>query len=229
MHWRRRTLLHLNRVCSKRPRSASRCAARQAITARLPIRSIATRMCVFRDPARGFSPAAAPRCRSRKGRIVSESVWHNSAGASGGGVSVIFPRPAWQQHSRVPKTASGHRGRGVPDVASHADPMMGYRFYCQGAWHVGAGTSASAPVWAGLIARLNQDRRFPIGLIAPHLYKHFVGLVRKNAMAPVTKGSNGLFRARKGWSCCTGLGSPRGERLGRELKHRLRPGLACGG
>ena len=89
-------------------------------------------------------------------------------------------------------------------------------------WAVGAGTSASAPLWAGLIARLNQDRRGPIGLIAPHLYRHFAQLRRHRAIAPITKGSNGLFRARKGWSCCTGLGSPRGARLGAALARHVR-------
>jgi kumamolisin len=155
-----------------------------------------------------------------RGRIISESVWHNATGASGGGVSEIFARPEWQQRSRVPSASSGFLGRGVPDVASHADPLRGYRIFVNGHWAVGAGTSASSPMWAGLIARLNQGRRQPIGLITPHLYKHFVQLRRHKAVAPITKGSNGMYRARKGWSCCTGLGSPRGARLGAALaKH----------
>jgi kumamolisin len=224
VHWRRATLRHLNRMLLE--------AAALGITvccASGDHGSLADTL--DRVPHVCF-PASSPWALAcggttlvaSKGRIVSERVWHNHTGASGGGVSVIFPRPEWQKHSRVPMASTGKRGRGVPDVAVHADPLTGYRFFCFGRWCVGAGTSASAPVWAGLIARVNEVRTTPIGLIAPHLYKHFPRLVRRNAMRPVTKGSNGLFRARKGWSCCTGLGSPRGERLGRELKHRLRPG-----
>lgn len=153
----------------------------------------------------------------RRGRIHSERVWHNQAGASGGGVSAVFPRPPWQSRSRVPATASGHRGRGVPDVAANADPLTGYRIYGHGHWHVGAGTSASAPLWAGLVARLNQRRAAPLGLLTPVLYRSYPALVKAGAVAPVTKGDNGLFRARKGWSCCTGLGTPRGDRLARAL------------
>jgi kumamolisin len=216
VHWRRRTLQHLNRILLE--------AAALGVTVCCASGDHGSFADLFDRQPHVCFPGSSPwslACGGTslvgsRGRIVSETVWHNTAGASGGGVSEIFPMPAWQQHSRVPKTTSGRRGRGVPDVASHADPLKGYRFFCLGKWHVGAGTSASAPLWAGLIARLNQGRKYPLGLVTPHLYTHFNSLVRHNAIAPVTKGSNGRFRARKGWSCCTGLGTPRGTNLRRE-------------
>jgi kumamolisin len=155
-----------------------------------------------------------------RGRIRSECVWHNHTGASGGGVSAIFPQPSWQRGIRAPRTASGSLGRGVPDVAANADPLTGYRIFGHGHWHVGAGTSAAAPLWAGLVARLNQRAGTAIGLPTPFLYRHFAALVRAGAVVPVTKGNNGLFRARKGWSCCTGIGTPRGARLARAFAGR---------
>jgi kumamolisin len=156
-------------------------------------------------------------------RIRSERVWHNQTGASGGGVSAIFPPPHWQGGFRVPRNPGGYRGRGVPDVASNADPLTGYRVFVHGQWHVGAGTSAASPLWAGLIARINQRCGTAIGLPTPYLYRHFTELARTGAVVPVTRGSNGLYRARRGWSCCTGLGTPRGARLARALaKHHQR-------
>ena len=134
----------------------------------------------------------------RRARIGSERVWHNETGASGGGVSEIFPRPHWQAGFRVPRTAKGSRGRGVPDVASNADPLTGYRIFGHGGWHVGAGTSAASPLWAGLVARINQLCGTAIGLPTPYLYRNFGKLVRAGAVVPVTRGNNGLYRARKG-------------------------------
>jgi kumamolisin len=159
----------------------------------------------------------------RRTRIGTERVWHNETGASGGGVSEIFPRPHWQAGIRVPRTAKGFRGRGVPDVASNADPLTGYRVFVHGGWAVGAGTSAASPLWAGLVARINQLCGKAIGLPTPHLYRHFSTLVRAGAVVPVTQGNNGLYRARKGWSACTGTGSPRGDKLARAFaKHHKR-------
>jgi kumamolisin len=149
----------------------------------------------------------------RAAKIASESVWHNQAGASGGGVSVVFPQPTWQKHSRVPLAKTGRRGRGVPDVASNADPTTGYRIYGHGGWHVGAGTSAAAPLWAGLVARINQMRGAPVGLVTPFLYREYQALVKHGAVRPITKGTNGTYRARRGWDCCTGVGAPHGAKL----------------
>ena len=156
-------------------------------------------------------------------RIGSERVWHNETGASGGGVSEMFDLPHWQSGFRVPRAAKGYRGRGVPDVASNADPLTGYRVYVHGNWGVGAGTSASSPLWAGLIARINQHAGTSVGLPTPYLYREFDNLVKAGAVVPVTHGNNGLYHARKGWSCCTGAGTPRGDKLASAFaKHHAR-------
>ena len=113
----------------------------------------------------------------------------------------------------MPRTPKGYRGRGVPDVASNADPLTGYRVYVNGGWGVGAGTSAASPLWAGLVARINQHTGTAIGLPTHFLYREFSRLVRAGAVVPVTRGNNGLYHARTGWSCCTGAGTPRGDKL----------------
>jgi kumamolisin len=154
--------------------------------------------------------------------IESERVWHNKTGASGGGVSAIFPRPRWQRRVRVPRAKDGRAMRGVPDVAANADPLTGYRIFVNGHWVVGAGTSASSPLWAGLLARINQLRGSAVGLPTPLLYERFGALIRQGAVVPVTQGNNGLFHATNGWSCCTGVGSPRGAKLARALARAKR-------
>ena len=123
--------------------------------------------------------------------------------------------------ARVPRTKDGRRGRGVPDVASNADPKTGYRIFGHGHWHVGAGTSAAAPLWAGLVARINQMRGTRAGLITPHLYRDYSWLIRRGALRSITKGSNGTYRARPGWDCCTGNGTPHGAKLADAFVQRL--------
>jgi kumamolisin len=154
--------------------------------------------------------------------IEVERVWSNETGATGGGVSGVFKRPVWQHGSRVPTTAKGFAGRGVPDVAANADPLTGYRVCLNGKWGVGAGTSAAAPLWAGLVARINQARNAPVGLMTPLLYKEYDRLRASGAIVSVTKGGDGVYRARSGWDACTGLGTPRGEKLTREVARKPR-------
>jgi kumamolisin len=91
-----------------------------------------------------------------------------------------------------------------------------------GKWGVGAGTSAAAPLWAGLVARINQARNAPVGLMTPLLYKEYDRLRASGAIVSVTKGGDGVYRARSGWDACTGLGTPRGEKLTREVARKPR-------
>jgi kumamolisin len=60
--------------------------------------------------------------------------------------------------------------RGVPDVAGDADPNSGYNVSIDGNITVIGGTSAVAPLWAGLIALLNQNLGRPLGYVNPKLY-----------------------------------------------------------
>ena len=102
------------------------------------------------------------------GAISSETVWNDGAsgGATGGGVSAMYSVPSWQASAGVPP-ASGTGGRGVPDVAGNADPQTGYQVLVDGKQVVYGGTSAVAPLWAALIARLAQATGRQFGLMQP--------------------------------------------------------------
>ena len=79
-----------------------------------------------------------------RGRRSSEVVWDELAigeGATGGGVSAVFPLPVWQQNSNVPAAPSAGGGRGVPDVAGDADPSTGYVIRVDGQTTVIGGTA----------------------------------------------------------------------------------------
>jgi len=143
--------------------------------------------------------------------ITSETVWNELAsneGATGGGVSPSFALPIWQQTSKVPKGANGFVGRGVPDVAGNADPNAGYRVRVDGQDQTIGGTSAVAPLWAALFARINQQLGRNVG--GPHAALYSIGTA---AFHDITKGNNGAFKAAKGWDACTGLGTPKGQAL----------------
>jgi kumamolisin len=151
--------------------------------------------------------------------ISSEVVWNDGAsgGATGGGVSNVFPLPDWQRNAHVPASANDgiHIGRGVPDVAGDADPATGYQVLVDGHQAVFGGTSAVAPLWAALIARLNQQLGQPVGYLNPLLYGRLLG-----GCNDITSGSNGAYQAQAGWDACTGLGSPDGTKLLRALAQR---------
>jgi kumamolisin len=155
--------------------------------------------------------------RGTRQSIASETVWNDGAtgGASGGGVSTFFPVPTWQSGlaatSRAGKIQTlAHRG--VPDVSGNADPQTGYKVRIDGSNTVIGGTSAVAPLWAGLIARINQGASPTVGFLNPDLYRN-AGWLRD-----VTQGNNGDFAAAKGWDACTGLGSPNGKSLSAALR-----------
>jgi kumamolisin len=144
--------------------------------------------------------------------INSETVWNDGAdnGASGGGVSSFFALPSWQTGLKAVDNkgqATALSKRGVPDVAGNADPQTGYDVRIDGTDTVIGGTSAVAPLWAALIALINQASGKPAGYLNPSLYQH------PNALRDITRGNNGDFDAAAGWDACTGLGSPNGAAL----------------
>ncbi len=142
--------------------------------------------------------------------IESEVVWNDLAeggGATGGGVSELFPLPSYQASAHVPAAPNGYAGRGVPDVAGDADPATGYEVVIDGGATVVGGTSAVAPLWAALVARINQSLGTPLGYVNPQLYTDAPDL------HDITSGNNGGYSAGTGWSACTGLGSPDGSAL----------------
>jgi kumamolisin len=150
--------------------------------------------------------------RAAQNTISGEVVWNDGAqgGASGGGVSAFFAKPSWQGSLSAARAKGKHAAlthRGVPDVAGNADPETGYAVRVDGTASVIGGTSAAAPLWAALIARVNQLSGKPAGLINATLYKNSA------ALRDITSGNNGDFAAAAGWDACTGLGSPIGAAL----------------
>lgn len=147
---------------------------------------------------------------SSNGAISSETVWNDQGGgATGGGVSTTFALPSWQSGAGVPKPTISQGGRGVPDVAGNADPATGYIIRVDGKTIVIGGTSAVAPLWAGLIALANQQNGKTAGFINPVIYT----AKAKPAFRDITQGNNGAFNATNGWDACTGLGSPIAPKL----------------
>jgi kumamolisin len=92
-------------------------------------------------------------------------------------------------------------------VSGDADPLTGYDVRVDGNDTIFGGTSAVAPLWAGLIARINSAKGSAVGYIHPQLYKN------PGALNDITQGNNGDFSASVGWDACTGLGSPDGKKL----------------
>ena len=165
-------------------------------------------------------PASSPHVLSCGGttlratghEIASEVVWNDgtAGGATGGGVSAVFARPAWQ--SGVKDVARRGQSialnqRGVPDVCADADPETGYAVRIDGTDTVIGGTSAVAPLWAALIAIINESTGKAVGFINPQLYQS------PGSLRDVSQGNNGDYDAAAGWDACTGLGSPDGAKL----------------
>ncbi|HEX4230833.1 MAG TPA: S53 family peptidase [Bryobacteraceae bacterium] len=150
---------------------------------------------------------------SANGKITSETVWNDGAdgGATGGGVSTHFSRPWYQAFTTLP-VANGKTaltGRGVPDVAGVADPNTGYIIQVDGSEGVIGGTSAVAPLWAGLIALLNEE----IGKNAGFFHWDLYSTLKGTALNDITSGNNGTYIAAHGWDACTGQGSPNGQAI----------------
>lgn len=168
-------------------------------------------------------PASSPHALACGGTSLhgaggagEEVAWNDGrqGGASGGGVSGLFELPAWQANLTVHSVgaATALARRGVPDVAGSADPMSGYKVRVDGTDEVVGGTSAVAPLWAALVARINAAAGEPAGYVNAKLYG------RPAAFNDITQGNNGYFTAASGWDACTGLGSPDGAKIAAALR-----------
>ena len=160
-------------------------------------------------------PASSPHALGCGGTRLpasgAEVVWNDGAdgGSTGGGVSTVFGVPDFQRGLTVGGAAL--TGRGVPDVAADADPQTGYQVRIDGSDTVIGGTSAAAPLWAALIARLQQGAGATRWL-TPLLYALPAGTLHD-----ITSGDNGAYAAGPGWDACTGLGSPDGAAIAAAL------------
>lgn len=167
-------------------------------------------------PANVDLPAGAPHAIGCGGTTKIpgglEEVWNNDPGkatgsGTGGGYSTIFPVPAWQA-SRIP-TASP--GRMVPDVAACADPDTGYEIVLGGQMQVVGGTSAVAPLYAGLVASAGKK----LGFLGDRFWSN------PQCFVDVVQGDNGMYRSAPGPDACTGLGVP----VGADVANAARPPL----
>ncbi|BDS09693.1 S53 family peptidase [Aureispira anguillae] len=157
----------------------------------------------------------------QNGQLTQNRVWYeqvsNTMVGTGGGYSRRIPIPAYQQTasnlylSRHPQYVGYNptNGRAIPDIAANAAMASAYKIVFNGAWMPMGGTSLSTPLWAALIARLNQSLGYQLGFINNLLYQ----LENSNAFIQAPQGNNGLYIAAYGWDPCTGLGSPNGKAL----------------
>ena len=135
-----------------------------------------------------------------------------AAAAAAPAASAVDPM-ASEHRGHNPSSGSGTGGRGVPDVAGNADPVTGYQIYQGGQAQVVGGTSAVAPLWSALIARLAQATGKRFGLTQPLLYAGVSPGTDVPGFRDITSGNNGAYAAGPGWDSCTGLGVPDGTAL----------------
>lgn len=153
--------------------------------------------------------------------ITAEMVWNdslNGGGGTGGGISDLFDVPSFQGGVTLPASVNGGRkGRGVPDVAGDAAPGSGYVVVVGGKKEVVGGTSAVAPLWAGLTALINQKAAVPVGFLPTFLYGQIQA--GRKLTIEITSGNNKPANSQIGyqagptWNACTGLGRPDGKAL----------------
>lgn len=156
-------------------------------------------------PANVDMPASCPNvigCGGTSKSAAGEVVWNENPGnpdgnGTGGGFSTLFAPQPWEAG------APHGPGRMVPDVSAHADPRAGYEICVHGQTMVVGGTSAVAPLYAGLFAAFGRK----LGFITPKLWLNHM------CFNDITVGDNGYYRARIGPDPCTGIGSPIGSKL----------------
>ncbi len=154
----------------------------------------------------------------QNGAAFQETAWNSNGGASGGGFSMFFPTPSYQQPLPASVQSQLNNRRGVPDVSGDADPSTGLAIYSSdGGWTLGGGTSASAPLWAAFMAIGNQMAGHSLGFINPTLYKLAASSAYTRDFNDITTGDNSVkhdgvqvkgYPAVTGWDPVTGLGTP---------------------
>ncbi|HUB53328.1 MAG TPA: S53 family peptidase [Terracidiphilus sp.] len=163
-------------------------------------------------PANVDCPSSAPHvvgCGGTNKTANSETVWNDNPGqtngqGTGGGYSTIFPVQSWQIGAPpAPANSQYGKGRMVPDVCADADPETGYEVFIHGSATVLGGTSAVAPLYAGLFAAFGKK----LGFVTPTLWKN------QGAFNDITVGSNGMYSAAVGPDPCSGIGSPIGTKI----------------
>ncbi|MGH9589692.1 MAG: S53 family peptidase [Terracidiphilus sp.] len=164
------------------------------------------------SPANVDAPSSCPHvigCGGTQKTATTETVWNDNPGktngeGTGGGYSTIFPAQAFQIGAPpAPAKTKYGKGRMVPDAAAEADPDTGYNIFVQGSETVVGGTSAVAPLYAGLFAAFGKK----LGFVTPTLWKN------PSAFTDITSGGNGFYNAAVGPDPCSGLGAPIGAKI----------------
>lgn len=168
----------------------------------------------------------------RNGARRSERAWKDGdglradgGGSTGGGVSARIARPAWQSGLDIAPVNPGQlAGRITPDVAANASANTGYFVVAEGQTEISGGTSAAAPLWACLVARMNQQLAASgkrVGYLTPLLYGAAVGANAPLGQAgfnDIHAGDNitaqvGGFKSQAGFDAVAGWGTPKGKAL----------------
>jgi len=154
---------------------------------------------------------------TRAGSYLNERVWSGD-GAGGGGFSKFFKEPTYQQTLPSSTQSQFNNRRGIPDVSAAADPRTALAFYVSDQWQLIGGTSASTPLWAGIMADANQMAGHPLGFINPGLYKVAMSNKYSQDFHDITIGNNSFgsvqgYQAAQGWDAASGLGSPNAANL----------------
>jgi hypothetical protein len=166
------------------------------------------------------------------GSSFDEGTWNDSTGATGGGVSEFFPLPSWQQGANVPlsKNKSQFEGRGVPDVAGNASQLSGYDITADGTTSPNGGTSAVAPLYAGLLELIIAKLGERVGYLNPTLYALALDPTGTNVLRdindpPANNQWSGeanqqtpFYTSGPGWDACTGWGVINGGALLAQLQ-----------
>ncbi|HEY0830654.1 MAG TPA: S53 family peptidase [Candidatus Dormibacteraeota bacterium] len=149
---------------------------------------------------------------SLQGTYYKEYAWSSPLDQSGGGggLSLFYAAPSYQ---KIESQASGRGLRQVPDVAADADPSTGFHILFMGQDGQVGGTSAATPLWAAIVALINQDMKKrgmrEVGFANPALYWMGENSVKFSAKPfhDVTQGNNLAYDAATGWDFATGWGS----------------------
>jgi len=163
---------------------------------------------------------------------ITETAWKDgdglrkdNGGSTGGGVSTYFARPTWQNVNTESVNPGSIEGRVVPDVAADASANTGYWTVADGQGGVAGGTSAAAPLWASLVARINAVSGGPVGYLSPLLYGAGPNgqTLGQTGCQDITSGNNdtaaiGGYSAGPGYDAVSGWGAPIGNSLASGLK-----------
>jgi kumamolisin len=169
-------------------------------------------------PANVDCPSSCPHvvgCGGTNKTTTAETVWNDNPGetageGTGGGYSTLFPVQTFQIGAPpAPAGSTAGTGRMVPDVTADADPNTGYEIVVHGSQTVVGGTSAVAPLFAGLFASFGTK----LGFVTPILWQN------QTAFNDITVGGNGFYDAAVGPDPCSGIGSPIGTLISDLLVH----------